>query len=93
MRKAAVKPSQKAEKIQVYDLVGLPVMVVQDGLKIMQPIYDYHSTAHSRAIIQHANILPDEDVVFLSDAATAHRTKRILEKHAKRRFAIVVIAT
>ncbi len=93
MRKAAVKPSQKAEKIQVYDLVGLPVVVVQDGLKIMQPIYDYHSTVHSRAIIEHANILPDEDVLFLSDAATAHRTKRILEKYAKRRFAIVVIAT
>jgi hypothetical protein len=83
----------KSGKIHIYDLVGLSPSVLQDGLKVMHSLYDYHSTAHSCTIIEHAHILPDADVVFLTDPAIAHRIERILRKHAKRRFAIVVIAT
>jgi HD-GYP domain-containing protein (c-di-GMP phosphodiesterase class II) len=83
----------KSEKLQIYDLVGLSAGIIQEGLKVMHTIYDYHSTAHSCTIVEHAHILPDADVVFLTDPATAHRIERILRKHAKRRFAIVVIAT
>jgi len=84
---------RESGKIHIYDLVGLSPSVLQDGLKAMHSFYDYHSTAHSCTIIEHAHTLPDADVVFLTDPAVAHRIERILRKHAKRKFAIVVIAS
>ncbi|MDW8466522.1 MAG: hypothetical protein RML35_10235 [Chloroherpetonaceae bacterium] len=81
-----------AGKIQLYDHVGLETSALQTGLKRMHHVYDYHSPAHSRAIIEHPNILPTADILFLADVSTAHRIRRTLAQHAKRRFAIAIIA-